>query len=70
MQQCWLSVTTNVCCKNGRRTVIGTMYHMLQWLPLLSVVSMRLRSSIQCSSTQKTRRHSHDPVVYMAKKEV
>jgi hypothetical protein len=34
-------------------TIIRTMYHMFQWLPLLSVVFMRLHYSIQCSSTQK-----------------
>jgi hypothetical protein len=46
------------------------MCHMFPWLPLLSIVSMHLRSSIQCSSTQKMRRHSHDLVMYMAEKEV
>jgi hypothetical protein len=51
-------------------TVIGTMYHMFQSLPLLSIVSMHLHSNIQCSSTQKMCRHSHDPVVYMAEKKV
>jgi hypothetical protein len=42
---------------------------MFQSLPLLSIMSMHLRSSIQCSSMQKTRRRSHDPVMYMAEKE-
>jgi hypothetical protein len=51
-------------------TIIRTMYHMFHWLPLLFVMSMCLCFSIQCSSMQKTRRRSHDPVVYMAKKEV
>jgi type III secretory pathway component EscT len=51
-------------------TVLGTMYHMFQWLPLISVISMRLRSSIQCSSMQKMCRRSHDPVMYIAEKEV
>jgi hypothetical protein len=43
---------------------------MFHWLPLLSIVSMCLCSSIQCSSMQKMCRRSRDPVVYMAEKEV
>jgi hypothetical protein len=56
--------------KMNVETIIRTMCHMFPWLPLLSIVSMHLRSSIQCSSTQKMRRHSHDLVMYMAEKEV
>jgi hypothetical protein len=48
--------------------VIGTMYHVFQSLPHLSIMSMRLCSSIQCSSTQKMHRHSHDPIMYMAER--
>jgi hypothetical protein len=51
-------------------TKIATMCHMLKWLPLLSIMSMRLHSSTQCSSMQKMRRRSHDPVMYKAGKAV
>jgi hypothetical protein len=43
------------------------MCHMFKWLPLLAVMSMRLHSSIKCSSTQKMCHHSRDPIVYKDK---
>jgi hypothetical protein len=59
-----------IVVKMDIEAVTGTMYHMFQSLPFLSVVSMHLCSSIQCSSMQKTLHHSHDPVMYIAEKEV
>jgi hypothetical protein len=66
-----LALLSRICVVNTDVwTKIAVMCHMFKWLPLLSVVSMSLHSSTQCSSTQKMCHHSHDPIMYKAGKAV